>query len=625
MRQWVLCFCLCCCSFGSGAQTLADSVRLDSVKVRLLRLVKTDSVYRSEVDVSAGNLPLGELLRTVAQVNAVNLCVKDGADRMISCNFKRVRITDLLFYLCREYGLELEVVGNIVSVGSPQGLPVVPADPRIAYDSVNRQVSYDLNEDRLVDVVKKITRFTGVNVVVPQALCQTRVSGFSTGLPVEEIIPVLAASNHLVALREKGGIWSFVLPESGSGGQGAVLRTRRSFGAGQVQIDSTGRFSVNVEGGNIYGILEEICELSGIGRIYLNPLDSPVSLYVKHVELTALLNILFAGTPYTFCVEEGIYLFGTAEQQKTLVSVAVIPMRYRTIENVVELIPEILREGMQIKVFKDRNSVIACGNQRQLVRLKEFLSFVDQNVPLITIEVIIVDTRKSSIREAGITAGLGEKPVSTGGTLSPGIGMSLSASSVNRLIQSFNGFGAINLGKVTPNFYMTLKALEEAGNIELRSTPKLSTLNGHEATLKSGETKYYKEVQNNIIGTQNPIQSESYSWKSVEANLSLKIMPLVSLDEKITLTIEIEQSEFTAREQKDAPPGTVTRSFKSQIRVSNEEMVLLGGIDRNSREKNTSGLPFIARIPVLKWLFGITKDNKVDEKLNVFIKPTVIY
>ena len=41
--------------------------------------------------------------------------------------------------------------------------------------------------------------------------------------------------------------------------------------------------------------------------------------------------------------------------------------------------------------------------------------------------------------------------------------------------------------------------------MRLLSTPKLSTLNGHEATLTSGETQYYKEVQNNYYGTQNPI------------------------------------------------------------------------------------------------------------------------
>lgn len=82
--------------------------------------------------------------------------------------------------------------------------------------------------------------------------------------------------------------------------------------------------------------------------------------------------------------------------------------------------------------------------------------------------------------------------------------MTLGAVSVNKLINSFNGFGSVNLGRVTPDFYMNLKFLEEAGDIELRSTPKLSTLNGHEATLKSGETRYYKEVSSNIIGSQTP-------------------------------------------------------------------------------------------------------------------------
>ena len=53
-------------------------------------------------------------------------------------------------------------------------------------------------------------------------------------------------------------------------------------------------------------------------------------------------------------------------------------------------------------------------------------------------------------------------------------------------------------------------------------------------------------------------------------------------------------------------------------------MVLLGGIDRQSHEKSSKGLPFIARIPVLKWIFGTHKNNRQERRLNVFIKPAVI-
>ncbi len=64
--------------------------------------------------------------------------------------------------------------------------------------------------------------------------------------------------------------------------------------------------------------------------------------------------------------------------------------------------------------------------------------------------------------------------------------------------------------------------------------------------------------------------------------------------------------------------------FNSIIKVRNEEMVLLGGIERNQSSRTSSGLPFIARIPILRWIFGSSSKTQSTQKLNVFIKPTVI-
>ena len=88
--------------------------------------------------------------------------------------------------------------------------------------------------------------------------------------------------------------------------------------------------------------------------------------------------------------------------------------------------------------------------------------------------------------------------------------------------------------------------------------------------------------------------------------------------------IEFEQTEFTDRVIEDAPPGTATRSFKSIVKVCNEEMVLLGGLDRNSIENSSQGIPFLAKVPIIKWFFGKEKRNKVERTLNVFIKQTII-
>lgn len=631
MSKWWLIILFCGGCLKLTAQ-LQDSLQTDSLRAKLELLAQRDPAYLSEVDISAGKMALDELLRHVARVNEVNLSVKGGSNIPVSCNFSRTRVTDLLAFLCREYELNLDVVGNIVSL-YPRPLPP-PARPPLVidYDSTHHRMSCDVRDHRLVEVVRRISETTGLNIVVPRQLYDQLVSGYLRSLPPEELLRTLAEANGLQALQGGPGVWTVQSRMEGNGGNAFPVRPavfERIFTPDQLAVDSLAMLTVMINQGNLQDIVRSVCQKLKLNYFFVSPLMRQTSIYARQISFTDLLDVLFTGTDYTYRVQDGIYLFSSSAKEQALITTEVIPMKYRTISKVPELIPDALKQDVQVVAFPDQNSLIVSGDARKVGLVGKFLASIDKSVPLITIEVMIVDVKKSMIQEAGLNFGLNsdKSTARTTGSLSPGLQMNFSPSSINKLINSFNGFGAVNLGRVKPDFYLNLKLLEENGTIELRSTPKLSTLNGHEATLKSGEMKYYKEVLNNIIGTQNPIQSESYTWKSVEANLSVKIIPLVSTDEHITLDIEIEQSEFTAREGKeeDAPPGTMTRSFKSQIRVMNDEMVLLGGIEHNSRDKTSSGLPFLARIPVLKWIFGESRNNKVEEKLNVFIKPHVIY
>ncbi|MBN2520925.1 MAG: type II and III secretion system protein, partial [Bacteroidales bacterium] len=249
---------------------------------------------------------------------------------------------------------------------------------------------------------------------------------------------------------------------------------------------------------------------------------------------------------------------------------------------------------------------------------------IDKIVPVILIEVIIIDFNKSAKISTGIRAGLGENPGQTAGTVFPDIDISLSSKSINDILESFTDFGIIRLGKVvSPDFYMSLKLLENQGILNLRSTPKLSTLNGHEATLSIGNTEYYLEEQNQVIGTQNPQSVKTQTFKPVNAELAVTIKPIVSGDDQITLEIDVEQSDFTERISQFAPPGAVNRNFKSSIRVKNQEMVLLGGLEERRTSDSGSGLPLLSRIPVLKWIFSSKAKENSKSKLNIFIKPTI--
>ena len=623
----LICVGLLCCICGDLHAQSSETERIAQVRARLDTLILRDTTYLSEVDLSVGQVSLSELLRSVAQVGGVNLSVQDGANLLVSCNFSRARIADLILFLCEQYGLDIRVVGNIVSIFPYQAPIAPPPVPSIVYNRADSTLSYDLIAVPLRDVARRLTDSSGVNLIVPQTLYDRPISGYVSSMPFSEALSVLAEINKLEVAPVKGsGAWMFAEPIPVGGGQPSTVQNyvrRRQFAPAQLAIDSMGRITAMIDRGNIYDIILDVCEQLKLDYFFITPVNAQTCIYLKNTDVKTLFDLLLTGTAYTYYEEGGVYMFGEAKREG-IFSTRIIPMRYRTVDKLIDVIPENLKKGVQIAAFGDLNSMIASGDQRHVARVEQFLHEIDKTVPLITIEVMIVDASKDVILEAGLGLGVGTSSTQTSGTLSPGIDMTLGSGAVNNLVDKVYGLGIFRLGKVTPNFYASLKAMEENGTIELRSTPKLSTLNGHEAVLSSGEMQYYKETNNTYMGTQNPVQSTSYVWKSVEANMTLSITPYVSEDGHITMTIDLSQSEFTDRTEKEAPPGTTTRSFRSMVRVRNEEMVLLGGIDRQSHEKSSQGLPFIARIPVLKWIFGMHKNNKQERRLNVFIKPTVI-
>lgn len=602
----------------------SDSARFAAIDRKLEALVERDSTFARTVDVTAGRLPLTELLRNIARASGVNLSVRSVENIPVSCNFSRARVDDLVRFLCREYRLDVETAGNIVSVFPAAAVPAPQADPDVFYNAGDTTLFYDLRGERLADVAKKITIFSGRNIIIPQPLYDYKVSGYVRAMPFDGALQTLASVNGLAAEKDAAEVWTIyrepTSPQDG-GPAGPSYTRRRQFSPNELRVDSLGRITAHITRGSVQDIVLDLCDQLGLNYYFKSPVSLTTGIWVDDTDFETLLTVLLKGSPYTYYCERGIWIFGAAGGDG-LQSATIVPLSFRAVSKVEDVVPAALKQGVEIKTFADLNSLILGGDRRDVARVETFVKSIDKPVPLITMEIIIADVQRSNIREIGIGGGVGNSPVQTSGTLGAGVDMTFSAGAVNNLLQRMQG--TVNLGRVTPNFYLSLQALEENGTIRLQSTPKLSTLNGHEATLTSGETQYYKEVQNNYYGTQNPISSESYQWKSVDANLSIKVTPYVSTDRQITLEIEFEQTEFTGRQQEDAPPGTATRSFKSIVKVQNEEMVLLGGLDRNTMEKSTRGIPFLARVPVIKWFFGKEKRNKVERALNVFIKPTVI-
>ncbi|WP_264536553.1 type II secretion system protein GspD [Flavobacterium sp. N1736] len=295
-------------------------------------------------------------------------------------------------------------------------------------------------------------------------------------------------------------------------------------------------------------------------------------------------------------------------------------------ESILTIIPDEIKKDLDIKIDKELNSFLVNGPAANIERFESFIKYIDKAVPVILIEVMLLEVNRSATVETGIQAGIGSKPVTTSGTVFPNADINLGASTINKIIDGFSGFGSLNIGQVVPNFYLSLKAMETNGNLKVRSSPRLSTLNGHKAYLSIGETTYYVVTNQNYYGSQIPQASEVKNYQPIDAELSVTIMPLVSGNGQITMDIKVIQSSFNGQKvDKDAPPGINSREFTSIIRVKDQDLIVLGGLEESVKNESGTGVPLLSRIPILKWIFSSRKREDSKKKLSVLIKPTVIY
>ncbi len=614
--------------------------RFAILEQKLIELGKTSAPGLNEkVDLSINGASIQEFIRAVGVSNNLNVNVDPTIDAKIVNNFSKVSAQEIFLFLCKNYNLDINFVGPILSFVkyTAPAAPIKTVSAKklnVTYEPVAGLISFDFQADTLAAAAREITKQSGRNIIFSPELLGKVISGFVQNSTLNSALEKLAFANDMKVSVTPDNFYIFEKkqPVVDPNAKGNAAAANPNFGlttpgtkTSSVSVKE-GLITVDAQNIAIIDLVNAVSKELGKEFFLFNELKGNATLKINDAGYDDFLRLLFNGTEFTFKKEGEIYLFGDRNLEGLRQS-KLITLKNRTIDKVLDFIPAELKKGVDIKTFADLNGLIVSGSQPRINELEAFIRQIDLVVPLVHIEVIIADVRKSNTISTGISAGIGAKPAGpTTGTVVPQIDLSLNATSINNLISGINGLGIINLGSVTPNFYLTLKALEEQGALKIRSTPQIATLNGHEAKLKVGSTVYYLEVQNNLINNVgNTTVSQSQQYKSLDADLSITINPQVSGDEQITMSIGVTQSSFTERISETAPPGKLNRDFQSLVRVKNGEMIMLGGLEENSTSNSGRGLPLISRIPVLKWIFGNRTRSKTENKLTIFIKPTIIY
>lgn len=604
------------------------------------KLSKIYPKLNQTIRIDMQGLTLYELITTIADENGLNVSADYDLDALVDSNFYDITIKDLFEFLTRRYSLKTEQINGVLVFTKideplePLLIPEMPLD--ITYDSNKDLLSINFKNDSLQRVARKLTDLSGHNIILSQQAKKNTVSGYILNKPFDEVFQMLASSNSLELTIDEKGFYLIdkreEIPDSGNinrtSGNRKINSNNRVKVSGNlsISINETGFLDLEATDLSATQLIQEVSDKLNVNYFMFDkPDDVRTNLSASGVTFEEMLDNIFEGTPYTYKKENNLYLIGkhiSSGIRKT----ELIQLEHRTVEKLSETLPLSLTQNLEIKEFWDLNGFIVSGSRTQINEFRDYIKEIDQVVPVVQIEVLIVQYQKGYEINTGIQLGLDGQQRSTSGVLLPSTDVTLNSNSINDLIDAFNGLGWLNLGKVTQEFYASLRAMENNSIIKITSTPKLVTLNGHQATSSIGETNYYFEQNNRLINSglsDNILQSGV--WKATDANLSVNIMPFVSKDEQITLKIRVEKNSFLGRAGENAPPGKATQSFESIVRVRNNEMVLLGGLDELERENSGTGAPLLSRIPVIKWFFSNRVKKRQKSKLHLFIKPTVIY
>lgn len=177
-----------------------------------------------------------------------------------------------------------------------------------------------------------------------------------------------------------------------------------------------------------------------------------------------------------------------------------------------------------------------------------------------------------------------------------------------------------------------VRALQEQGEVQVISKPRLRTLNNQTALIKVGtETPFFQSVSTIIPGGTTSGASaviEQDTVTSVTVGTILSITPQVADDQWISLDISPVLTSLL--ETKLSPNRTTTapvldiKQASTLIRVRSGSTIVLGGLIHSESARSRRKIPGLGDVPLLGRLFQGEFEARRKKELVIFITPRVV-
>jgi MSHA biogenesis protein MshL len=312
----------------------------------------------------------------------------------------------------------------------------------------------------------------------------------------------------------------------------------------------------------------------------------------------------------------------------------------------------IVGSGPERNVVMNRQSgvILVHASPTELRDVDDFLKKTEHAVSRqVVLEAKIVEVELNDAYQAGINwaavfsngnshyafgvsappTGFNGKPLQqtpVNGTISPG-------NPVTALPATALG-GAFTLAADFADFTSFIELLGLQGSTRVLSSPRVSTLNNQKAVIKAGSDEFFvTSVSSDTVTGTAATTSRNIEFTPFFSGVALDVTPQVSDENQVILHIHPSVSEVVDRDKTitvDGVSNTVPLAFSqiresdSIVKASNGQVIVIGGLMREIRDRNQYKMPGLGSVPWLGRLFRSERDVKRTVELVILLRPIVV-
>ncbi len=304
------------------------------------------------------------------------------------------------------------------------------------------------------------------------------------------------------------------------------------------------------------------------------------------------------------------------------------------LQDVVNAIRAVL-DVQRVQQLLSQNALVVRGTPDQIALAEKLVEDLDKARPEVIVDIAVMQVSKDRSRTLGlnpptsatITLQSNINTTTTTGTTTSGSGATVTqgTGSPGINLNTLGNLNATDFQVVIPS--ANLSAVMNNSDTKLIQNPQIRALDGQKASLKIGDRVPVAtgSFQPGIGGVGiNPLVNTQFQYLDVGVNID--ITPRVHGNGEVTLKISMDVSAVTGQQNIGgiSQPIIGQRKIEHEIRLRDGEANLLGGIMEDQQTKSLAGIPGLAQIPILKYLFGQTTQDHSENQIVFAIVPHII-